>query len=640
MTAVLDFFAHPVMDTIGLALLHFLWQGALVGLVVLIALFMIPRANAPLRYNVCVGAMLLLLLLPLGTAVQIHFSHRHVAEPFVAQPNTELYQKMPIEEEAATVTDEHPVNAVPVEAPTVAVAPQVEQSVPAKISNDVFRWRHALAVLWLFGLVFSSLRMLDGLITIWRLKRNAQPIEDAALVQLFATVHAQLELKKPVAFRSTNQVIQPLIVGWLKPMVIVPAGMLTGMAPAHIEAVLAHELIHVRRHDYLVLWLQSLLETLFFFHPVVWWISGRLRIEREYCTDADTVAATDDKLTYVRALTILEEQKIAWRMSLSMQDGKLVDRIRRLTGSSEKRSRWQGSWSTLAAVMIGCVMLFLACEAAYVDESKPADELFQEANELARKGHYGRAARVAEVAADKGDLCALELITQLYHPAKIPRVIDTRLALDPVKWSGESEEIAWSWMNRLYVGIKQAAEEGNTDAMMRLSWMLLEDIDTGEEEHWPKDDSLAHYWMKRAADLGHPHALFIYGFSWTPKDSTEKRLEYVRKSALAGREESYSLWAGLVSHYDDPRPYFEVASLAIAKQTKGLYRWIGRDLAALEENVEKGDPIAMEWMAVADSLGLRERLAQIPKESNKRAVYPEMPFCPGTVHWRFPLGLE
>jgi beta-lactamase regulating signal transducer with metallopeptidase domain len=75
----------------------------------------------------------------------------------------------------------------------------------------------------------------------------------------------------------------PTVVGWLRPVILAPVGALTGLSPDHVEALLAHELAHIRRCDYLVNMLQSVAEALLFYHPAVWWISGEIRAERELC---------------------------------------------------------------------------------------------------------------------------------------------------------------------------------------------------------------------------------------------------------------------------------------------------------------------------------------------------------------------
>ena len=135
-------------------------------------------------------------------------------------------------------------------------------------------------------------------------------------------------------------------VGWMRPVILLPVTAVTGLPPDQLEAILAHELAHVRRYDYLVNLVQSVVETLLFYHPAAWWISGRIRAEREHCCDDWAVELCGDRLTYARALAALEEQRGAgWLLAPSARDGSLLARVRRLLGVSPQSWKNQpGAW--------------------------------------------------------------------------------------------------------------------------------------------------------------------------------------------------------------------------------------------------------------------------------------------------------
>jgi beta-lactamase regulating signal transducer with metallopeptidase domain len=116
-----------------------------------------------------------------------------------------------------------------------------------------------------------------------------------------------LGLRRAVRLLESAAVEVPSVLGSLRPVILLPASTLTGLTPEQIEMVLAHELAHIRRHDFLVNLLQALVETLMFYHPAVWWMSRRVRIERENCCDDLAVAVCGNPLQYARALTRLEE---------------------------------------------------------------------------------------------------------------------------------------------------------------------------------------------------------------------------------------------------------------------------------------------------------------------------------------------
>src|SRR5213075_1678041 len=137
-----------------------------------------------------------------------------------------------------------------------------------------------------------------------------------------------MRLRRAVKLVESAAVEVPAVISWLRPVVLLPASTLTGLAPKQIEMVLAHELAHIRRHDFLVNILQAVVETLMFYHPAVWWMSRRLRIERENCCDDLAVAVCGDALQYARALTRLEELRGGPRIALAANGGSLLTRVR------------------------------------------------------------------------------------------------------------------------------------------------------------------------------------------------------------------------------------------------------------------------------------------------------------------------
>src|ERR1035441_1702101 len=151
---------------------------------------------------------------------------------------------------------------------------------------------------------------------------------------------AHIGLSRPVRLLVSALVQVPTVVGWLRPVVLVPAGALGGMPPQYLEALLGHELAHLRRHDYLVNILESVAEALLFYHPAVWWVSGHLRCERELCCDDLAVSVTGDVLTYAQALFEWESCRPAnLQGAVAANGGSLADRIARLLGQSRPPAR-------------------------------------------------------------------------------------------------------------------------------------------------------------------------------------------------------------------------------------------------------------------------------------------------------------
>ena len=142
---------------------------------------------------------------------------------------------------------------------------------------------------------------------------------------------ARLRLSRPVTLLESCLAEVPVVIGYLRPVILMPVGLLAGLPAEQIESILLHELAHIRRHDYLVNLLQIVVESLVFYHPAVWWISGVMRAERENCCDDLVVATQGDALVYAAALTALERNRGAVREAvLAATGGSLVKRVRRL----------------------------------------------------------------------------------------------------------------------------------------------------------------------------------------------------------------------------------------------------------------------------------------------------------------------
>ena len=168
----------------------------------------------------------------------------------------------------------------------------------------------------------------------------------------------------------------PTVIGWLRPVVLLPVGCFTGLSEAQIEALLAHELAHIRRHDYLVSVFQSVVEALLFYHPAVWWVSRQVRQERECCCDELAVGVGGDRLAYARALSFLEERRAgSSEVVLGANGGVLTMRIRRLLGYRESAAGAQVAAAVLLATFIatGAMLIGAAARA----QSGPATESSQ-----------------------------------------------------------------------------------------------------------------------------------------------------------------------------------------------------------------------------------------------------------------------
>jgi beta-lactamase regulating signal transducer with metallopeptidase domain/peptidoglycan/xylan/chitin deacetylase (PgdA/CDA1 family) len=355
--------SHPVLETLGWTLLHFVWQGALVGLLYACVALSLRRATANLRYTVACACMLLMLALPVATffhlnsnATAVGFDGR-ASEAAAAEPRS--VTSAPAKSSGAQMRLYANLLVVPDD--EGASAP-LQRWAEDRLTSAL-PW---LVLLWFGGTFVLMLRLLGGWMLTRRLRREPLGALARDMRETLERLARQLRVSRPVRLCESALVEVPTVIGWLRPVILVPAAALTGLSAPQLEALLAHELAHIRRHDYLVNILQSVAEAVLFYHPAVWWLSGRMRIEREHACDDLAVRATGDVLVYARALTILETlrgQKTNTRMlAVAANGGVLVQRIQRLIKVQPTPARGARS-SLLASALVVLVVLagVIAC---------------------------------------------------------------------------------------------------------------------------------------------------------------------------------------------------------------------------------------------------------------------------------------
>jgi beta-lactamase regulating signal transducer with metallopeptidase domain len=213
-------------------------------------------------------------------------------------------------------------------------------------------WLPMLFLGWLVGVGVLTLRLLSGWIWVQRLRSQAAVPAAAAIDVVAGRLIRRLHISRTVRFLQSSLVEVPTVIGWMRPVVLIPASALAGLSPVQLEAILAHELAHIRRHDYLVNLLQTLVETLLFYHPAVWWLSRRIRIEREHCCDDLAVGLCGDPVTYARALADLEALRSdGHQLVLAANGGSLLDRVRRLLGAPSHAGRGPG-WAAVSVSVL------------------------------------------------------------------------------------------------------------------------------------------------------------------------------------------------------------------------------------------------------------------------------------------------
>ena len=239
---------------------------------------------------------------------------------------------------------------------TATTATTLPDSIRATVSSvqpeEFLFW---VVIVWLAGAMVFWVRLAGGWVVAARMRsmlvRRAPP-EWQETVRILG---ARIGLSRPVRLLVSALVQAPTVVGWLRPVVLVPVGALGGLPAAHVEALLLHELAHIRRHDYLINILQNVAESLLFYHPALWWVSRHIRAERELCCDDLAVSISGDALTYARALAQLESYRPAhFGAALAANGGELANRIARLLGQPRPMvPTGMGPGLLAAAILLG-----------------------------------------------------------------------------------------------------------------------------------------------------------------------------------------------------------------------------------------------------------------------------------------------
>ncbi len=324
---------RPLIDALGWALLHFVWQGFLVGVLTMASLRLLRRARPQIRYGLACGALGLCLALPVvGVS-------RAVVGTTLDRPASRLQTR---------------------DLPTVDWPPALPgraRTVVRDADVSLEPWLPIIVTLWAGGAALLSLRLAAGLARTARLGGSVSLPVESEWTDCLRRLADRLGLDRTVRLKVSAAIDTPLTLGWWRPVVFVPAGLLTGMSPALLEALLAHELAHVARYDYLVNLLQSAAEVVLFYHPAVWWISRRIGAEREQVADDLAAAALGERRRLALALQALDRlQAAAPQFAQTARGGYLMNRIRRLVFPESQPLARSVALCAIAAAVAGAVI--------------------------------------------------------------------------------------------------------------------------------------------------------------------------------------------------------------------------------------------------------------------------------------------
>jgi len=353
MNLIYRIMSDDIIEALGLTLIHSLWQGALIALVLGILMLATRKFTSVTRYFLAVAASLFMLICPVYTFIKNYNPDRQGKNSaYVNQFSDAPVLKKVVStyaESDAIVADNRIIKL---------------KSVQFK---DFFN-RHfpIIVTIWFAGIIFFTLKFIGALAYTQRLKyyRISQIPEEWQ--KKTRKLCEMLNIKKAVKIYESALAIVPMVIGFIKPIILLPASAFTGLSSKQLESIIVHELAHILRRDYLVNILQSVIEILFFYHPAVWWINNVIRTERENCCDDIAIAQTGDSTNYARALANIQEHlliKESLALAVSGHKNKLLKRIKRLLNQPKMKTNFIEGFTASCIILLGIFAIVLNANA-------------------------------------------------------------------------------------------------------------------------------------------------------------------------------------------------------------------------------------------------------------------------------------
>jgi bla regulator protein BlaR1 len=309
-----DFLPENWLNALGTMLFHSLWMGVMLAIIAGAIMVVARKASAKLRYNWLTGC-LLLFIFAISLTFYLELSHQAA--------NTDAKQTIEVAIHLANSRQSQFIAAI-------------QFDLFGNLNKVLSIWNsygYQIVLLWFLIICGKSVQLLVGLSSIYRLRNNQTYAAGKTWDEHLDLLSRKLGLNQEVKMLQSGIVKVPLVVGHLKPLILIPLGLLNGLSTVEVEAILAHELAHVKRGDYLVNLLQSAIEIVFFFNPAVLWVSHLIKTEREHCCDDLAIACVNDRKNYVKALIFCQEFKQrapAYAMGIDGNNGSLLHRASRM----------------------------------------------------------------------------------------------------------------------------------------------------------------------------------------------------------------------------------------------------------------------------------------------------------------------
>ena len=305
---MIDSFLQPeIIHALSWTLIHSLWQISVVAILLSVFLKICKHSDAIIKYYMSVGSLLLSIMI---AAMTFAFYY----DP-VHNPTSGLSDNLMSQAQVLTMT---------------------ESNYKDVINNWLQNYNIVIVYAWIIGSALFFIKFLGGYAYLKSIVRDAIPASDK-ITDTLKRVNKYYRIHRNIIVKESMKITTPMVVGYLKPVILFPIGLAAQLSVSEVEAILAHELAHIKRHDYIVNMLQIIVESVFYFNPAVWYLSSCIRLEREHCCDDMAIKVTNSSMAYARTLIKLQElnmQNLQPALAMTGNRGEFSQRIRRILGLS------------------------------------------------------------------------------------------------------------------------------------------------------------------------------------------------------------------------------------------------------------------------------------------------------------------
>ncbi|MBP6978926.1 MAG: M56 family metallopeptidase [Bacteroidales bacterium] len=361
MTIAGVYLPESMVNALGWMLLHSLWQGFFIVLLYRLIRCFIPPSALKTRYVASLTALLLIPILSFCTFIYLYFGQPHLADI-----QTHNDQINPVSQQLSVLFQSYDNNAF--------ISQISFRAFFDRLLSFINSHLDLVSSIWMIGMLVFICRFAGGYLYSRHLKSSCvYPVDDTWKNRI-EDLRQRMHIRRRVGFYESVKIRIPSVIGFFKPVILIPLGAVAQIPPGQLEAVLVHELTHIYRKDYLVNMIQIFIETIFFFHPAVWWLSVRIRSEREFICDDLSLTYCKDPVTYIKALASLQELSArppVFAAALATSKNQLLIRIKRMVNPKSLKQENTGG---LIMLLFTMALITLTATAALSMKEDPGPD--------------------------------------------------------------------------------------------------------------------------------------------------------------------------------------------------------------------------------------------------------------------------